>query len=212
MEPYWSECKRIGKGAFKGTALEAFAAPRGLREMGARAFADCKGLREVKLGKDFVTLGRDAFRGSQVREVEVETGFHADLGQFSDQSITTVLDLQSRGWYIDSSYRANAEKIIISSDTESIADGVFQGLRGLREVVFGENSHLEKIGAEAFARTGIEKFVTPASLRTISQAAFCGCEKLRSAEYDFWVIGDAKRARKVHEAVREGFDAATFLR
>ena len=37
-------------------------------------------------------------------------------------------------------------------------------------------------------------------------------EKLRSAEYDFWVIGDAKRARKVHEAVREGFDAATFLR
>lgn len=37
-------------------------------------------------------------------------------------------------------------------------------------------------------------------------------EALRSPNYDFVVIGDAKRARNVYAAVREGFDAATFVR
>lgn len=37
-------------------------------------------------------------------------------------------------------------------------------------------------------------------------------ETLRSPDYDFVVIGDAKRARNVFAAVREGFDAATFVR
>ncbi len=37
-------------------------------------------------------------------------------------------------------------------------------------------------------------------------------EALRSPDYDFVVIGDAKRARNVFAAVREGFDAATFVR
>lgn len=37
-------------------------------------------------------------------------------------------------------------------------------------------------------------------------------EALRGYEYDFVPIGDCKRARKVHEAIREGFDAAMFIR
>lgn len=37
-------------------------------------------------------------------------------------------------------------------------------------------------------------------------------EALRSPDYDFAVIGDAKRARRVYHAVREGYDAATFVR
>ena len=35
---------------------------------------------------------------------------------------------------------------------------------------------------------------------------------LCSSDYDFAVIGDARRARRVLNAVREGFDAATFVR
>ena len=35
---------------------------------------------------------------------------------------------------------------------------------------------------------------------------------LYSPDYDFAVIGDARRARRVLNAVREGFDAATFVR
>lgn len=37
-------------------------------------------------------------------------------------------------------------------------------------------------------------------------------ETLRSPDYDFVIIGDAKRPRNVCAAVREGFDAATFVR
>ena len=35
---------------------------------------------------------------------------------------------------------------------------------------------------------------------------------LCSSDYDFAVIGDARRARRVLNAVREGYDAATFVR
>lgn len=37
-------------------------------------------------------------------------------------------------------------------------------------------------------------------------------EALRGCDYDFVVVGDAKRARTVYHAVREGFDAGTFVR
>lgn len=37
-------------------------------------------------------------------------------------------------------------------------------------------------------------------------------EALRGCDYDFVVIGDAKRPRNVYHAVREGFDAGTFVR
>ena len=37
-------------------------------------------------------------------------------------------------------------------------------------------------------------------------------EALRSPEYDLVVIGDCRRPRRVYHAVREGFDAALFLR
>lgn len=37
-------------------------------------------------------------------------------------------------------------------------------------------------------------------------------DALFGAEYDFVPIGDCKRARRVYDAVREGFDAATFVR
>ncbi len=37
-------------------------------------------------------------------------------------------------------------------------------------------------------------------------------EALRSPEYELIVIGDARKPGKVYNAVREGFDAATYLR
>ena len=69
-------------------------------------------------------------------------------------------------------------------------------------------------GVTAKDREGNERFFPADTVICAAglKARVAEVEKLRSAEYDFWVIGDAKRARKVHEAVREGFDAATFLR
>lgn len=42
---------------------------------------------------------------------------------------------------------------------------------------------LEKIGLEAFCRTGLEAVEFPASLRTVSQAAFAKCYSLKIAKF-----------------------------
>lgn len=69
-------------------------------------------------------------------------------------------------------------------------------------------------GVRARAADGSEKMfyadtvILAAGLRARETEA----EALRSYEYDFVRIGDCKRARKVFNAVREGFDAAIFVR
>lgn len=69
-------------------------------------------------------------------------------------------------------------------------------------------------GVHAVKEDGIKAFfpadsvVIAAGLKARSEEA----EALRSADYDFIMIGDCKRARNIFAAVREGFDAATFVR
>lgn len=69
-------------------------------------------------------------------------------------------------------------------------------------------------GVHAVKEDGTKAFfpadsvVIAAGLKARSEEA----ETLRSADYDFIMIGDCKRARNIFTAVREGFDAATFVR
>ena len=49
-------------------------------------------------------------------------------------------------------------------------------------------------------------------LATGLKARRAEAEALRSPDYDFILIGDARKARNVFAAVREGYDAATFVR
>ena len=49
-------------------------------------------------------------------------------------------------------------------------------------------------------------------LATGLRARRAEAEALRSPDYDFVLIGDARKARNVFAAVREGYDAATFVR
>ncbi len=74
-----------------------------------------------------------------------------------------------------------------------------------------------RITADAVEATGAEgqTYTFPADSVLIAaglKARSAEVETLRSSDYDFIAIGDAKRARNVFAAVREGFDAATFVR
>ena len=51
-----SRLERIGDRAFAGTALREFIAPKGLRELGENAFADCRRLGRVEIGTNCGTL------------------------------------------------------------------------------------------------------------------------------------------------------------
>ena len=69
-------------------------------------------------------------------------------------------------------------------------------------------------GVEAKAADGSVRFFPADSVLIAAglRAKTAEVEALRSDEYDFVVVGDCKRARNVFSAVREGFDAATFVR
>lgn len=69
-------------------------------------------------------------------------------------------------------------------------------------------------GVKALDNDGTERLF-PADRVVVAtglKARSAEAEALRSPDYDFVLIGDCKRARNVFAAVREGFDAATFVR
>jgi NADPH-dependent 2,4-dienoyl-CoA reductase/sulfur reductase-like enzyme len=69
-------------------------------------------------------------------------------------------------------------------------------------------------GVKAMAADGTESFfpadtvILAAGMKAREEEA----ESLRDCSYDFVRIGDCLRARKIYNAVREGFDAGTFVR
>lgn len=52
----------------------------------------------------------------------------------------------------------------------------------MREVIFDDNSQLQKIGIGAFSETALEAFTAPASLRQICQQAFFKCAGLMNVK------------------------------
>ena len=94
------------------------------------------------------------------------------------------------------------ESIVIPESIRIIPDNAFSGATNLRSVTFGENSTLEVIGKNAFAKNsslkyskvnGVEStFVLPQSLVTIESGAFFNCTAFTEIEIPASVlsIGD----------------------
>ena len=75
----------------------------------------------------------------------------------------------------------DTEKVVLPSGTKSIAPHLFCDRSDLKEVVFPAT--LTKIGAGAFAKTGIESLVVPSNVKVIDEYAFYGCENLKSVKF-----------------------------
>ncbi len=73
------------------------------------------------------------------------------------------------------------ERVEIPSGTKSLAPHLFCDRADLKEVVFPAT--LIKIGAGAFAKTGIENLVIPANVKIIDEYAFFGCKNLKSVKF-----------------------------
>lgn len=72
----------------------------------------------------------------------------------------------------------NVESIIIPPSVTEIESDCFNSRKTLTEVIFEEESNLEKIGQRAFQGSGLKTFKIPKSVETIGNSCFSKCENL----------------------------------
>ena len=127
----------VGAYAFEGTAIKSLELD-GLSRISEGAFANCKELTTVKLGKR-TRVSAAMFKGSALTEITI----YSDT--IGDKAFTGCLDL---------------EKVVLEGDLTYLGSGAFSGCTSLSSVtVKGE---LEEIGDGAFVRcTALTEFTLP---------------------------------------------------
>ena len=82
------------------------------------------------------------------------------------------------GLTADADHPILMKKIYIPNTVERIEESAFEGCRQLEQIVFQENSRLERIGKRAFAGCPLVCLDLPEGLKTIEEGAFVTCSEL----------------------------------
>ena len=166
----------VAEGAFRGwhENLRRLEFQDGLTSIGACAFYDCSGPREIILPDSVTEIGEKAFSycgftsfriPAGVTRIEEETYFSCSL---------TSIDIPENVTYIGPGafdYCQLLKKIVIPGSVKEIGRGVFFGCIELSSVTLNEG--LETIGPSAFAECEqLREITIPASVREIGLGAF----------------------------------------
>lgn len=148
---------KLGVGAFENSALTSFEADN-LREIGDRAFAECKSLREIELTDSAEKMGAAVFENCTA----LETVVLPSVKELGDGTFVGAKKLQE--------VRFGASASITGAWT-------FKGTP-IKAVTLGEN--VTEIGNGAFyGATALTELELPESVRTIGEYAFAECKKLK---------------------------------
>lgn len=138
-----SGLKSIGVAAFSGCGqLTAIEIPSGVTSIGSYAFASCKSLKSICIPASVESYGLpddpDIFGGCCFREITLPLGGRKLKGFGSHDH---------EGDIHNGNFSGILRKVTIVGDTY-LADGAFDGFRGLREVVIPES--VKTIGKDIF--------------------------------------------------------------
>ena len=173
----------IGISAFEGcTTLSTFAIPDRATTINDRAFYGCTSLAAVSIPDSVTTVGDQAFAASGLTEV-------------------TVPGCRSMGDGVFESCRSLGS-VTIADDVATIPEGTFSGCSSLDEIVFGEDTSLRTIEAQAFAGTAFTAFTIPEGVTTVDATAFSGCTVLQT-------VGIPSTLRDMGERPFEGCSSLT---
>ena len=180
--------------------------PTNLKELGGGFFSS--GVERVELNEKLEIIGRDAFYHNEIKELSIPSSVRV-MGGFRSNEIEALdvpgtvemidtlafednplrkLELHDGLREIKKKAFANCFKkvageeaygsVSFPSTLERLEYGAFGGCPGLRHVEFNEG--LREIGAEAFARSGLEKAEMPETVESIGKAAFKESKNLKS--------------------------------
>lgn len=115
-----SRLERIGDHAFARTALREFSAPSSLKTIGAGAFADCKGLKQVRLNEGLESLGSEgdgAFQGSGLEAMRLPSSLKR-MGQNTFAGCANLKKLEMWAGYGDMKITVSTDNSALAIDTE----------------------------------------------------------------------------------------------
>ena len=128
--------------------------------IGEQAFAHCKELKNVTIGKDVTCIGKCAFVGCpKLESVTIHNGVTSiGEGAFSGTGLKSVT---------------------IPDSVTSIEAGAFYGSGGLTSVTIPDS--VTSIGNSALSGTGLASVTIPDSVTSVGPSVFKGCKRLMSA-------------------------------
>ncbi|MBE6130110.1 MAG: leucine-rich repeat domain-containing protein [Erysipelotrichaceae bacterium] len=193
----------IGVGAFNGLSqVEEYNIPASLEYIYAYAFKDCTSLTSFYINENLKAIGLDAFVGcTNLKRVDVDSmevlfsidcaqgwsggsEFYTPLQNGADLYINGVLiteitlpsyAVRIKGLLVGCS---SIEKIIIPNYITDISYA-FSNMQNLKEVIFEEDSTLDRIGSYAFSGCiSLSNIELPNSIITLGCGAFESCESI----------------------------------
>lgn len=192
---------------FSGTAIESITLPSTLKRIEEETFRYCKNLKSVEIPNGVEYVGRWCFTNCVLEKITLPATLAIE-GAFSDcrlKFMTFTSESKFENIELIGYHGIGTEKIIISKNVTKIRGYAFSRCENLREVIFEEGSKLkiigesafsdckslkniqlpdglEKIGAQCFNGSGLDKLILPSSVKRIEARTFYDCKDLRSVE------------------------------
>lgn len=180
--------KKIGKNAFRScTSLNEIVTSDALTDIGMGAFEGCTSLTEITIPQKVTTIGEKAFAGcssvSTVNYLAKSSGTANNISPFSGIGLANVLIDGATSLPSGLFSKTNIAKVTFQNVDIPTAGGwagqVFLECAKLKEVVFGNNCVIPKIGDYAFSGcSSLLKISLPNTVTKIGANAFKGCTSI----------------------------------
>ena len=122
----------------------------------------------MTLQNGITKIGPNAFSNTRVTELHIPPSLHVFYANIFGSRCQKIYLPDGIEVITQDLVRAvEVQEIVVPDTVVEIWENAFAGHEELEKVSFAENSVLREIKSCAFARTGIEKFTAPASLRVL---------------------------------------------
>ena len=176
----------IDEKAFEGSALESISISPNVTEIVYATFADCASLVSVEMPASVKSIGDMSFAScDSLESIDLSAVERFGDRSFADCTSLNGIQLSDKLYEADSGvfWGCTAlEAITIPASLTTVPASMFSDCTSLKQVNISEG--VVTISRSAFAYSGIEEFIAPASLCEIFPDAFYGCMSLKKAVID----------------------------
>lgn len=192
-------------------ALESVSGNKGLRKIGREVFNGCGKLTDIELGKKIISIGRDAFKGTDIKD-ETDTPNSYIIGNYLihgwanlnqttitvPEGIITIADYAFENAFQQSDMVLGPKTVYLPESLRCIGEFAFFETWGMTDVKLP--SKLLTIGEYAFSfNSGLKNVNIPASVKSIGIGAFSNCSNVNvtvDSANEYFKIADKVLFRK----------------